>query len=82
MDTHYLFLNKQFQSHVEDDNDILIKDDILKAIIFNGDISGTTAILVDLTNLFGYIALNKINFKSKLAHVKHMNDVGGNIWQQ
>ena len=32
LDTHYLFLNKTFQAYVEYDNDILIEDDIVKAV--------------------------------------------------
>ena len=47
------------------DNDILIEDDILKAISFNIGISGTTAVIVDLVALFGKRALDKINFKIK-----------------
>ena len=35
----------KIQAYVEDDNDILIEDDIMKAISFNGGISVTTAIL-------------------------------------
>ena len=44
---------------MEDDNYILIEDDIVEAISFNGDISGTTAVLVDEVNPFGKIALKK-----------------------
>ena len=33
----------------------------MKAVSFNEGISGTTAILVDLTNLFGKIAFKEIN---------------------
>ena len=48
---------------MEDDNDILIEDDIVKAISFNGGVSGITAVLFDEANLFGKRYLNKINFK-------------------
>ena len=48
---------------MEDDNDILIEDYIVKAIIFNGGISGTTAVLVGAAALFGKRALQKINLK-------------------
>ena len=48
---------------MENDNDILIEDDIVRAIIFNEGISGTTDVLVDAANLFGKRASNKINFK-------------------
>ena len=50
---------------MDDENDILIEDDILKAISFNGGISVTTAVLVDAAALFGKRALNKINSKIK-----------------
>ena len=38
---------------MEDGNEILTEDDIVKAISFNGGIYGTTAVLVDVENLFG-----------------------------
>ena len=57
---------------MEDDNYELIEDDIVKAISFNGGISGTTAVLVDTAALFGKRALNKTNFKIKTgARYKH-----------
>ena len=46
---------------MEDDNDILIEDDIVKAISFNGGISGTTSVLVDYIDLFGKRSLKKKN---------------------
>ena len=49
---------------MEDDNEIIIKDDIVKTISFNGGISGTTAVLVDAYNLFGKRYLKKKNSKS------------------
>ena len=48
---------------MEDDNDILIGDDISKAISFNVGISSTTAVLVDATNLFGNRDFKKIKLK-------------------
>ena len=36
----------------KDDNDILIEDDIVKAISFNGGISGNVDVLVDAANIF------------------------------
>ena len=48
---------------MEDDNDILIKDDIVKDISFNRYISITAAVLVYALNIFGKRALKKINFK-------------------
>ena len=44
---------------MEDDNDILIENYIMKTISFNGGMSGTTAVLVDATNIFGKIDLKK-----------------------
>ena len=52
LDTHYSFLNKKIQTYVEDDNNMLIEDDIVKAISFNGGIYGTTDVLIDVANLF------------------------------
>ena len=49
--THYSFLNDKSQAYVEDDNDILIEDDILKAFSFNVRIYGITAILIDASAL-------------------------------
>ena len=64
---------------MENDNDILIEDDIVRAIIFNGGISGTTDVLVDAENLFGKRASNKSISKSELEQGKHMKYVGGKI---
>ena len=49
----------KIQVYVEDDNDILIGDDIVKAISFNGGIYDTTFILVDAANLFSKRSLKK-----------------------
>ena len=38
---------------MEDKNYILIEDDIVKAIPFNGGIFGTKAVIVDAASLFG-----------------------------
>ena len=48
---------------MEDDNDILIRDDIMKAISFNWVIYSTTDVLVDAANIFGKRALEKNEFK-------------------
>ena len=48
---------------MDDDNKILIEDDIVKDISFNGGISGTTDVLVDVENLFGKRAVKKNKFK-------------------
>ena len=48
---------------MDNENDILIEDDIVKAISFDGGISGTTAVLFDAGGLFGKRSLNKTNFK-------------------
>ena len=37
---------------MKDDNDILIEDDIVRAVSFNGGVSGKTAVIVDAENLF------------------------------
>ena len=57
---------------MEDDNDILIEYDILKAIRFNVGISGTTSVLVDAANIFGKRDLKKTNFEIRTgAWVTH-----------
>ena len=38
---------------MEDDNDILIEDDIVKVINFNEGLYGTTDVIVDAANIFG-----------------------------
>ena len=48
---------------MEYDNHILIQDNIVKAISFNGIIYGTTVALSDAAALFGRISLKKINSK-------------------
>ena len=64
----------KFQAYVGNENDILIEDDIVKAISFNGGISGTTSVLVDAENLFGKRALNKFNFKIRTV-ARETNEV-------
>ena len=44
---------------MEDDNDILIEDDIVKEKIFNGVNSVTTDVLVDEADLFGKDSLKE-----------------------
>ena len=63
-----------------DDNDILVEDDIMKAISFNGGISGTTAVLFDAVDIFGEIALNLKNFKIRTGSREKMNYAAINIW--
>ena len=65
LDTHYSFINNKFQAYVEYKNDILIKDDIVMAVRFNGGIYGTTAIRVDSASIFGNRAFKTIKFKIK-----------------
>ena len=65
LDTHYSFFNKNAQACVEDYNDILIEDDIMKTVSVNEEISGITAVIIDAVNLFGKKSLEKINFKIK-----------------
>ena len=48
---------------MEDKNDLISEYDIVKAISFNEGISGTTAVIVDVSNIFGKRTLKKINFK-------------------
>ena len=48
---------------MEDENGILIENDIAKAVSFNGGISGTTDVLVDVENLFSKRDSKKNKFK-------------------
>ena len=48
---------------MEDDNEIIIEYDIMKAISFNEGIYGTTAVLVDAKNIIGKRSLKKNRFK-------------------
>ena len=50
---------------MEGEEFILIEYNIVKAVSFNGGISGTTAILVDAKNNFVKRALERINFKTR-----------------
>ena len=52
-----IYFSVKIQAYVEDDNDILFEDDIVKSVGFNGCIYGTTSVVVDKVNLFGKIAL-------------------------
>ena len=61
---HSLFISKfKNQAYVEDDNEILVEDDIVKAMIFNGGISGTIDVLFGAANISGKRYLNKIKLK-------------------
>ena len=48
---------------MEDENETLIEDDIVRSISLNGGISGTTAVLVGAENHFDNITLKKNRFK-------------------
>ena len=50
---------------MEDDNNIIIEDDIVKAIIFYGGISGTTSVLVDAENHFGKRSFKENQFQNQ-----------------
>ena len=63
---------------MEDENDIIIEDDIMKAINVNAGVTGTTDVLVYSADLFGNTYLDKINFKIKTG-AKETRDV---CWQE
>ena len=52
---------------MQDDDEILIEDDMMKDISFNGGIYGTTAVIVDEDNLFGKRSLKKNIFKIRFG---------------
>ena len=64
---------------MKDDNDILIEYYIVKDIIFNGVIYGTTAVILGEDDIFFKRALKKITLRSRLEHRRHMKYVGGKI---
>ena len=64
---------------MEDGNDILVEDDIVKAVSFNWVIYGTTDVLVDKENLFFNRALKKTSSKLELEDGKQINYAGGNV---
>ena len=68
-----LFISQwKIQAYVEDYNDILIEDDIVKAIHFNGGLYGTTDVIVDAENLFDKRVLKK--------KIQNKNWSKGKIW--
>ena len=60
-----LIYQLKIKAYVKDDNDIIIKYDIVKAISFNAVISGTTAVFVDVVNIFGKRSFKENQFKIK-----------------
>ena len=51
LDTHFSYINLILKSFVEDGNEILLEENILQAITFNGGISGTTVVVIDCSRL-------------------------------
>ena len=67
----------KLQAYVADENYILVEDDTVKTISFNGVISGTADVLVDAENLFVNISLTKTNF-----HIRTVErETHGLCWQ-
>jgi hypothetical protein len=78
LDTHFLFVNTLFQSYVQDGNDILTKDDIFKALCFQGGVAGVTAILIDRQHLHSSdkVLCDKKYFKTKTGG-REKHEAGG-----
>ena len=79
LDTHFSYVNTQLKSYVEDDNNILTEEDIVKAISFRGGIAGTTAVLVDATSIGHEKAINEkfkvVKTGSRSTHeIRWLND--------
>ena len=51
LDTHFSYVNLIMKSFVEDGNDIVLEEHILRALSFRGGIAGTTGVLVDCDKL-------------------------------
>jgi len=65
LDTHFSYVNMLLQSYIEGGNDILTEDDIFNALTYNYGIYGSTAVLLDASNLIGPVFDNKETFKVK-----------------
>ena len=64
MDIHYSFLDNKFQAYLEDENDILIEDGIVKSISFNVGIPGANNVLDDAASIFGKRDFKKIKINT------------------
>ena len=51
LDTHFSYINKKMIAFVQDGNDMVSPEGIYEALIHNGGIAGSTAVLADLENL-------------------------------
>ena len=53
LDSHFSYVNLVLKSYVEDGNIVLLEEVIFKAMSFNGGIAGTSAVLINCTELDG-----------------------------
>jgi hypothetical protein len=77
LDTHFSYLNVVMKSYVEDGNDIDVEEDIFKALSYNGGVAGTTAVLLDASNLEGPVLSRtfKVKTGSRATHeIKFINN--------
>ena len=77
LDIHFSFLNTKFKSFVEDENDIVIEDNIAKAIAFAGSVQGTTSKLIDVFVIGSHKCLNRPFTKAK-NKIRFVHEI---IWE-
>lgn len=51
LDTHFSFVNVVLKSFVQDGNDVVLEDDIVNVMSFQGGIAGTTIVLLNCEEL-------------------------------
>ena len=51
LDTHFSYINLILKSFVEDGNNVDMEKHIFEALAFRGGVAGTTAVLLDFSNL-------------------------------
>jgi len=64
LDTHFSYVNVMLKLYVEDGYNIVLEDDIVKALLHRGGISNTTCLLLDASNLAGPVTSKKFTAKT------------------
>lgn len=88
LDTHFSYLNLIIKSYVEDGNDVVLEEDIVKAMSFRGGVAGMSAILLNLENLpkaaiskkfksnsIGARATHEIRWQSELVEIYESSSI-------
>ena len=71
LDTHFAYVNCIIKSYVQDGNNIVLEEHILKALSFNGGLAGTSAILVNCSDLEGPCVTKKFRSKKVKSRATH-----------